>query len=317
MIKQATNTPDLSTCSYISTIVPSENQTEQSRDNEKWNKRAKAKALTIGILMNLIKEAERTNSFLLPSLWNTWHCANVYLQHDGQIKGTYCKNRWCLVCSRIKMAKMMNEYGSAISQFENPHFLTISTVSVKANELGNEMDRILKWSSQTVRHIRKKSNLELKGFRKLESTYNDKDDTHHAHVHYLWSTREAAEYTHDKWLIDNPNASYKGQDITPSRMNAEKELFKYMAKMITPTGDMNPKALIKTFESVYRRQIIAPIGIKPNKETTMTEEATSNKDEIWVWEQTLLNWSASNGDTLTNFTPDDRTIRQLEKLKNQ
>ena len=69
-------------------------------------KRAKAKFLTNGLSFPLID----LNSPLKKSYWLTWHCTSVLLQEGQKITSRYCNNRWCIVCNRIRTAKLINGY---------------------------------------------------------------------------------------------------------------------------------------------------------------------------------------------------------------
>lgn len=52
------------------------------------------------------------NSKLIKSYKNTFFgCADTLLVADNEnLTTTYCKNRWCGVCNRIKTAKSINAY---------------------------------------------------------------------------------------------------------------------------------------------------------------------------------------------------------------
>ena len=49
------------------------------------------------------------NSPLWNSYWNTYRCVERLIQRGTEIPAEYyCNNRWCIVCNRIRTARMIN-----------------------------------------------------------------------------------------------------------------------------------------------------------------------------------------------------------------
>ena len=78
----------------------------QTKPLQTLTRRAKAKFLSNAINFPLID----LKSPLKKSYWQTWHCTSVLLQEGQKITSQYCNNRWCIVCNRIRTAKMINKY---------------------------------------------------------------------------------------------------------------------------------------------------------------------------------------------------------------
>ena len=51
---------------------------------------------------------------------NTTYCADVLAQRDGQISGSYCGNRWCMVCNRIRTARAIIRYLPVVEALAGP-----------------------------------------------------------------------------------------------------------------------------------------------------------------------------------------------------
>jgi len=69
-------------------------------------KRARAKYFSTPLAINLAK----LRSPLEKSYRNTVYCSATLSQEDGKIVGSYCGNRWCMVCNRIRTARAIHRY---------------------------------------------------------------------------------------------------------------------------------------------------------------------------------------------------------------
>jgi hypothetical protein len=99
---------------------------------ETLTRRAKAKFITSGLIFPLID----LNSDLKKSYWLTWHCTSVLLQDGQKITSRYCNNRWCIVCNRIRTAKMIKNYYPVIkSEIQDGYFVTLTIPNVQGQRL--------------------------------------------------------------------------------------------------------------------------------------------------------------------------------------
>jgi len=269
-------------------------------------KRAVAKHQTIEIILPLID----LNSSLNKAYWSTFHCCNVLLQDGKKITGKYCNNRWCIVCNRIRTAKLINGYLPRISQdLADPFFVTLTIPNVPGPDLRrsiNEMTRTIIKINHLFRHRR---NFRLKGIRKIECTFNFRSKEFHPHLHLLVDGIEVAKELVKEWMNHYPDADKRGQDLRPADQNSLIELFKYSTK-ITAESKNNPEALDTIFKALYKKRVFQPIGLKKlsvseDIEGIQAQEIEDLKSavDVWVWEHEVKDWLNSSGEFLTEYMP--------------
>ena len=148
---------------------------------------------------------------LKKSYWNTFYCNNTILLQDGKVHSKHCKNRWCLVCTRIKTATYINAYISIMKDLPDKQFVTLTVKNVPYNNLTQTLNKMQSSFNQI------KSNHTLrglfKGIRKLEITYNPITDEYHPHYHLVVSGYNTALILVDYWMKLFPNTSEDAQDI--------------------------------------------------------------------------------------------------------
>lgn len=154
----------------------------QPADREKLHKRARAKYFSFA----LAKELATCESELQRSYLRTLTCSNKLTRTGDKITAQYCGNRWCLVCCRIRTAKMINKYEPHLEQMCQPHFvtLTIPNISADVKELKYCIQQLQLFCRRMFDKLRKQG-IKYKGFRKIEITYNPNTATFHPHIHFL------------------------------------------------------------------------------------------------------------------------------------
>lgn len=143
-------------------------------------KRARSKYFTNSYLLKLVD----LDSPLNKSYWNTFYCASNLVQKNERITGKYCKNRWCTVCNRIRIAQLIQGYSSQISDFKKPYFITLTVPNCSELHLDETIDKMFK-SFKKMIDIFRKRNTPIKGILKIEITYNYHENTFHPHFHLL------------------------------------------------------------------------------------------------------------------------------------
>ena len=133
-------------------------------------KRARAKAFTSSYIYDLID----LKSPLLKSYWDTTRCTSIVLQEGKKITSRYCKQRWCLVCNRIRTANMINGYREPLAELKEPQFVTLTVVNPKAKYLKSTIEDMNTSIKAIRKNLKKTYNIELKGLRKYECTYNER-----------------------------------------------------------------------------------------------------------------------------------------------
>lgn len=267
--------------------------------------RAKIKYLSNELVLKLISE----NSDLNQSYWNSYHCSRVILQEGQKITSRYCNNRWCLVCNRIRTAKLINGYLPVIkSEIKNPQFVTLTVPNVSADHLRTTIEVMLYFFVLINRRFRLAKN-GIKGIRKIEVTYNQITNEYHPHLHILVDGEIKAKYLIELWLQYYKKADKRGQNYKPADENSLIELFKYATK-ITVTKNKKIEtpafALDIIFQSLRNIRTYQPIGIKklvPSEDVSELQsqeiENLKNAIDVWTWEHELKDWLNSNGEFLT------------------
>lgn len=284
----------------------------QKKNENSLKKRAKYKYLTNENVLNLVD----LNSDLKKSYWSSWHCSNILLQDQQKVTGKYCNNRWCIVCNRIRTAKLIQGYEPVISKFKNPYFVTLTIPNVSENELRQRIQSMITCLiliNKGLRKIKKG----LKAIRKIEVTYNDRLNNYHPHLHLIVEGQKNAENLINLWLKYNPESDKRGQDMRIADENSMIELFKYSTKL-TVSG--NKKKMIPAYNQdvIYKAlkglRTYQPIGIKKEVSENIDELQSQRIDDIiakidvWVWNQELKDWINSSGEFLTEQTENNIEI---------
>lgn len=265
-------------------------------------KRAVAKYRTQKLVFRLID----LHGDLYESYWQTKYCSSVLLQHDKTITSTYCNNRWCIVCNRIRSAKLIKGYLPEIRRFENPQSVTLTIVNVPAENLKIELTKMIGICSKINNLFRHKRDFRIKGLRKIECTYNKEEiiTSYHLHLHWIIEGVQAAEALKEEWLRNYPDAEPWCQKIKPANEESLIELFKYATKLVVKDqGDV--KALDVIFRAFKRKRVFQPVGLKRYVDENINElESQYIKDltkavDMWVWKQEISDWINMAGKGLT------------------
>ena len=177
-------------------------------------KRARSKFLSDSML----KELYKIDSPLKSSYGRSLKCCEVLRVEEGVAYGKYCKNRYCLVCSRIKTAVLCEKYQASINEnFPNAYFVTLTVPNVQAIMLDEEINRLQKLFLQIqrkrkTRHQRKKVKSKFKAISKIECTYNHIREDFHPHLHIIAEGLSTAKYIVKEWLQRNPKSEEVAQD---------------------------------------------------------------------------------------------------------
>jgi len=301
------NKPPLDTLAIVS---PKSSDGQKSYENKQL-----AKAITLGQLFPLID----LDSPLNKSYWQTYHCNNVILQEGEKMTTTYCNGRWCTVCNRIRMAKMINGYSLPLFKLNNIHFVTLTAPNVEAQELKSEVDRMLGTWRKIYKHIKKyHKHIPLRGMRKLECTYNV-GTGFNPHFHLIIEGKEMADIIMGQWMKHNPTAKSGGQDIRKADENSLLELFKYAVKGVHK-GKFYPVAVDNIYQALYYRKTYYPIGIKKTIEENIDGIQSQSitfkgaRDEVWKWDNDVKDWVSSEGELLTGCIIDGKLPDWIEQL---
>lgn len=250
-------------------------------------------------------------------------CASVLAEKPGKISSMYCGCRWCIVCSRIRTAKLWKGYMPAIEAMEDKWFLTLSRPNVPGTELEKEIKHYLHCARLIQRQLREQRNLQFSSLRKIECTYNEVDKTYHPHFHYIFDSWEAANATLQEWLARNKTAKLnKGNLLKPADNNSVRELFKYFAKVASKTKSkaangtntseyrIHLEALDCMFLAMRRTRTFQPCGVVKEVSEEIELEQTLESGRVltsqWIWQE--HDWmNAETAACLTGYVPSAST----------
>ncbi len=278
-------------------------------------KRARSKFLTLPLAIRLAE----LRSPLEKSYRNSVYCASTLKQDGGKLRGRYCGNRWCLVCSRVRTARAINRYKPILDTWTDAQFVTLTVRNVPGDQLSQTLDAMVKTSAVIRRAISRTDGLSFEALRKLECTHNYHRDDYHPHYHLIVNGKAQALALRDRWLAAwGDKADAQAQDVRPCTPGSALELFKYATKLASSSGGrkqyMSPEALDVIFLSLRGRRIWQPVGF--TAPATVDEEAEIGTDGTtealspaadgveWEWIQDQHDWvDTRTGELLTEYTP--------------
>jgi len=243
------------------------------------------------------------------------NCSAVVQKVGDRYRSSYCERRFCLVCNRIRTAKLINAYKPILDALPDLHFVTLTIPNVPSYELKKAIQGMTKAFQRIKDNMRKVYQVKIEGIRKLEITYNDVRRDYHPHFHLVISGNFAAETVKKLWLNQYPDAKNAAQDVKKADEKAVKELFKYFTKITTnnkKSKKLHLTALNTIFNTISGVRIFQPFGIKKQKEhlseaqiATALQMAQDERNAIakgyyqnqtitpprtYVWSQTAANW---------------------------
>jgi hypothetical protein len=221
---------------------------------------------------------------------NTFFCASYIIAEENRFKSKYCRNRWCLVCNRIKTAYYIDLYTPHLNTWKDKYLVTLTAPTIKKEDLKAEIQMYLDAFVRIKDKMRKQGQI-LKGIRKLEITYNPVKKLYHPHFHIIIEGENHANNLRDNWLKAFPNANIKAQDVQKADANSLKEIFKYFTK-ITADNKNEPTitlpALDAIFAAVKGRRVFQSFGFKTKQRGEVTDEQLNfYRDLLAVERQTI------------------------------
>lgn len=283
-------------------------------DNGRLFRRARAKYFTVSMILKLID----CNSPLKKSYWNTYHCVRELTKNHktNTVTGKYCKNRWCIVCNRIRTAQLINRYRDELTTWKEKQFVTLTIPNVTKDNLAITLNR-MEIDFLRIKDLMRKNKQQFVGLRKLECTYNALANTYHPHYHFVIQTKIQGDGLLDEWLRRNPSAKDYAQDVRYANDNDVFELFKYFTKIITTqTGERKIyiHALDVIFQSVAGRRTFQTFGFKAVPQTNEDTERVAEEvaeQSIYEWIHEMYNWiDTDTGEALTDYQPTEQ-FREL------
>lgn len=283
-----------------------------------FTKRARSKWYTQQIVKHLCDLKSPLSKYYRSAIY----CADTITQKGHRFTAKYCNTRCCNICNRIRTAKMINGYLEQVKALDQLSLVTLTIPNCKDVQLHAVIGDMIKSHTLINRSFHEKRNLPVNGLRKLEVTYNAKEDTYHPHLHLL--VDRAQNEMVDQWLKRYPEADIKGQDSRLANSSSVKELFKYTTKIVvgsnydTKDGIHKLEVYVKALDIIFRtlqgRRVFQPFGrIKRVDENVIKLEAQEYTD---MQEYTFVRWfwndqdwySPILGKSLTGYTPPNLDI---------
>jgi hypothetical protein len=299
--------------------------------NQNLLKRARAKYFAIAFILRMVD----LDSPLRTSYWNSYHCCNnVGLKESGETTSLYCDARWCLVCNRIRSAKMINAYLPVLEGWQDKHFVTLTIPNIPACGLSDaiktmqaEFRRIKDTLYKQSRRNRRED--KLVGLRKLECTYNISREDYHPHYHAIIEGEQNASDLLSEWLRRFPDARDIAQDVRKADDRSVREMFKYFTKLIAKAAGgqslILPEQLDVMFRVLRGKRTFQNFGFTKPKETEeVSDEAMEMAEqieqetivEVYQWKQELHDWVGRNtGEKLTGYKPAAKWKRFVESIE--
>ena len=310
--------PLLDNIAQVTTYVTS------SPNYEALRKRARAKYYTSNVALGLYS----LNSDLKKSYGQTaWNCAVTIEQKGEKFTSRYCNQRWCIVCNRIRTAKLIRGYEPVLSKLKDPQFVTLTIPNVKAQFLRKSIKEMLSacrsiQKAAQKKHERNPNALQIICIRKVECTHNHIANDFHPHFHFIIQGKEAAEHLRAEWLKIYQNASIVAQDIRPANEGSSQELFKYFSKMITKV-DGEALTLLEPLNVIFTAmrglRTFQPLGLKKHVSEDIdalqaeTIEGVTPDTGMWVWNYS--DWvNLDTAEALTGHLPSEQSNKLIEGI---
>lgn len=318
----STSTPCLDTLAQVWNSPEKEVKHDKTLTN-----RARAKLITNTLALKLV---DVKDSPLHKAYWNTYHCANTIEQRGKTLKTKYCKNRWCMVCNRIRTAVIIKGYEPALKDLEDLQFVTLTFPNVDGDCLRQEIAAMGDNIVRITDRLRKRG-IKLKGLRKLECTHNQRTDQFNPHYHFLIEGLEQAHALKEEWLKEYPKALSSLQWIVPANAATIMEMVKYFTKILPSKKsrvsgklEINPKALDTMFQAMHKLRVFQPMGIK--KQVSEEIENLEKKEYdiieqeygIWIWEQDVADWlHLISYEPLASYEPEPITMQFISIIQDR
>jgi hypothetical protein len=263
---------------------------------------------------------------------STARCAAELVQDGTKVQGKYCRQRWCLVCNRIRTAKLIAVYQPEMAMWPDAHFVTLTVPNVQGPQLHATIRTMLAAVRPIARAVRHTDGLELRAVRKLETTYSPRvrncGRDYHPHLHLIVSNGPAADALVRRWLAAFPEANADAQDVSRcDGPKAQRELFKYFTKLTVKGLDgkhtaPHPMVLDTIFKAVKGLRTFQTMGFVSRVTVDDDDEALEldagtvspikpdSRGRIrwhWIGDDWL---DYGSGELLSGFTPSD-TLREL------
>jgi hypothetical protein len=302
----------------------------QKSDTGKLEKRAKAKYFTFSFAAQLLR-ASNGVGVLSNSYRRTLECGSyIIVGNDGRAVSHYCKNRWCVVCARIRTAVTVKAYAPILAGWEDAYFVTLTVPNVTGNALRATLEQMRDTFTRIQGRFKKQAQRGkasiFVGVRKLECTANVERDDYHPHLHCIVRGKASAYALRRAWLNDYPGVKRIAQDVRKADTGSIKELLKYAAKLaVTVKGKADrvvyADAMNVVFEAMRGMRTLQSFGFRLPKIEQGVIDAQGNSEldrvngagaAVFEYEHSEGNWfDMDTGEVLIPNWAMPESIRRL------
>ncbi len=314
---------DLATATTATTAATTAAKT--APNYEGLRKRARAKYYSSAVAKGLYS----LGTDLKKSYGQTaWSCGQAVEQKGEKFTSKYCNQRWCVVCNRIRTAKLIQGYQPVLDSLDDLQFVTLTVPNVKGQFLRKTIKEMIAacraiQKAAQKKHERNSSALQIIGIRKIECTYNYQFNSFHPHFHFLIQGREAAEHLKSEWLRHYKNASDCSQDIRPAVSGSSQELFKYFSKLVTRI-DGEAFTLLEPLDVIFNAmrglRTFQALGLKKSVSEDVQQlqseriEGSEPQTALWVWDYS--DWvNLDTAEALTGYLPSEQSTKLIEGIR--
>ncbi|MGS2726531.1 protein rep [Psychroserpens sp. BH13MA-6] len=301
-------------------------------NNPSLLKRANKKVITNALVLALVDIAKESDEVdWSKRYWNSFHCQTKLIGYKDKFYTDLCRNRWCATCCGIRKAELLNKYYEELLKWEEPHLLTLTLKTVRANQLNKRIDDMVKSFTRikdrcNKRHKRRNA-MKIMGLKSLECNFNAVKQWYNPHFHIITPNRQTALYLKQEWKKEWNKNSYMASDraqdvrIIENVESGLMEVIKYSVKMLSEPdpnnkrkrkrGDLKglsiyAKGLHTIYKAIDNHQIFKSFGFTLPKQAykTDTTQVISNY-HVWRYRIEDMDWvDTSTGNYLTDYELD-------------
>lgn len=262
-----------------------------------------------------------TNSKIQRDYKAALKCSDYVQQKGSAFHFFTCKKLSCILCSRIRAAKLFKQYAEPLLSLPDLYMVTLTAPTVEGGNLNEEIRNRYKIITRIKDSLRKEG-VKMQGIRTLEAAHNKRTDLYHPHYHLIISGKEVAQAIVSSWLKRIPAANARAQKIEKMRdEGALREVFKYVTKQVI-SDEFNSHVLDTVYTSIKGVRIIQAFGIKAKgvkkKDDARVLEVKHKREKIdlWKWCNNRMDWYTAEGEQLNEGELKPKTKKLLDTINN-
>lgn len=137
----------------------------------------------------------------------------------GKTKGWHCKSRWCPICNAIRTAQVIERLTPVFEQWHEAWFVTLTqgpNVSGEALKvtIADMQKNFVRCKDRAKKRSQRAGVAKFVGIRKLEVTYNGRDNSYSPVFKVLVCDKEIAYNIVSDWVKLNPQSTANIQQCT-------------------------------------------------------------------------------------------------------